>query len=142
MQLAMDAVFALVGLAVPAFVVWQTVRIVNRRPNRRAILWSAAALMLFALYVASFGPAYWWQHSSGSRIVPVVYAPLVETAWRAPRFVINWLGWYASCAGSDYDKRLACSPLWRDGPRAFSWITVEIPGRPNAPTEAAPSESF
>jgi len=141
MQIALDTVFAVVGLGIPAFIVWQVVRMVNRRPNRRVLAWSAGALAIFILYVVSFGPAYWWQHSSGSRLVPVVYAPLVESAWRAPRFVINGLAWYAMCAGADDNKRLGCSPLWPDGPRAFSWITIEIPGKPATPGAAAPSAS-
>jgi hypothetical protein len=129
MPTALDIAFLLIGISLAALVVWLTVKIVNRRANRRAIAWATGALFLFALYVLSFGPAYWWQHDSGSHIVPIVYAPLVETAWRAPRFVIKGLTWYAMCAGSDENKRFACAPLWPDGPRAFEWITIEIPGR-------------
>jgi hypothetical protein len=136
-----DITFSVIGAAVAAFVVLQTVRSINRRPNRKAIAWVAAGLALFALYVLSFGPAYWWEHSSGSRIVPIVYAPLVETAWRAPRFVLNGLTWYAMCTGYDDDKRLGCSPLWRNGPRAFSWTTISVPPNPRAPAPNAPPKS-
>jgi hypothetical protein len=136
-----DVMFPVIGTAVAAFVVWQTVRSMNRRPNRKGIAWATAGMVLVVLYVLSFGPAYWWQHSSGSRVIPIVYAPLVETGWRSPRFVLNGLTWYATCTGYDSDKRLGCSPLWRNGPRAFSWISVRVPSNPTSPAPNAPPES-
>src|SRR5437899_226915 len=104
------------------------------RESRRFRFLVMLATCLAVLYVASFGPAYWWQHSSESRIITVVYAPLVETAWHFPTFVMDGMWWYATCAVSDNGKRLGCSPLWRGGPRALSWLfPVAVPVNPPAP---------
>ena len=128
METMLDVAFPVVGIATAVFVVLQVVRIVNRRQKRRTIAWAAAVVALLTVYVISFGPAYWWQHSSRSRAVTILYAPLVETAWRSPSFVVNGLWWYATSAGHDDDMWLGCGPLWRngprvwrDGPRALSW---------------------
>ena len=137
----LDIVFAVIATAVAVCVVWATVRSFNRRPTRKAIAWAAAVLVLVVLYVLSFGPAYWWQRSSNGRIIPIIYAPLVETAWRSPGFVIKGLAWYACCLGYDEDQRFGCSPLWRDGPRAFHWTSIRPPDNSAAPRLNAPPES-
>jgi len=118
--------FPAIGFAVAAVVVWQIVRSINRRPNRKAIARAAAVTALLVLYVVSFGPAYWWQRSSRSRIIPIIYAPLVEGAWHSPGFVLDGLRWYACCIGYDSDEPLGCHPLWRDGPRAFDWYSMHV----------------
>lgn len=101
-----------------------------------------AVVVLFpVLYVGSFGPAYWWQHSSDSRIVTIVYAPLVELAWHFPNPLMD-LGWaYANCGVSDNGKRLAWAPLWHDaarpsGPMSLFWFdpTAIAAQAPAAPT--------
>jgi hypothetical protein len=108
----------------------------DENPTKRRRRWRRITLLLavsLALYAASFGPAYWWQHSSGNQIIPLVYAPLVEAAWHVP-LGARALAWYAACGVSDNGKRLGCAPLSRDGIRAFSWITPrDVFGRPLSP---------
>ena len=137
----LDVAFAVIGTSVPLFVVWTTVRSVNRRPNRKAIAWVATVLVLVVLYVLSFGPAYWWQRSSNGQIIPIIYAPLVETAWRSPGFAIKGLTWYACCLGYGENQRFGCSPLWRDGPRAFHWTSIGPSAKSPAPRLKTPPES-
>ena len=124
-KMLLDFLFFLTASSVGAFVVWQAVRWINGRPNWRAIKWGIGAFVAFIVYVASFGPAYWWQHSCQSRVIPIFYSPLVEAAWHSPRFVIRWLGMYASCVAWREDERLGCSPLWPTGPRAVHWTQIQ-----------------
>ncbi|RPI81259.1 MAG: hypothetical protein EHM42_10915 [Planctomycetaceae bacterium] len=129
MTAVFDIAFPVLGATAAAFAVWQIVAIVNQRQNRRVCVWTGVVLIVFMAYVISFGPAYWWLRSSGSSVIPVVYLPLTEAAWRSPRFVLNGLSWYA-CRGQPDNMRLGCAPMWRDGPRAFSWVTITIENEP------------
>jgi ABC-type Fe3+ transport system permease subunit len=87
----MSIVLPALSVAFAAFVVWLTVRIVNRR--ERWAKWTlAATLALPVLYVASLGPVFWvaertrypqWaRHAHNLYVVPLelLYDTFPETA--------------------------------------------------------------
>jgi len=138
------ATVSILGIVLGTAVVWMVVRIANRRRKLGRVYWktAAAAASVLVLYSLSFGPAYWWQHSSGSRIVSVVYAPLVEATGYSPKFVWRALHWYAGCAVKNDGQRLGIAPLFRNGPRAFHWFReVPISVKPPAPNPDGKPES-
>src|SRR5437868_6452046 len=71
----------ILAVAVAAFCVWLTVRIVNRR--ERWAKWTLAAAALPVLYVLSFGPACWAVERDliPLRQTEIAYAPIVFLAW-------------------------------------------------------------
>lgn len=54
----------ILGFTFVCFCIWLTVRIVNRR-ERWAKVTVAAIIATPLLYVASFGPACWFNHATG-----------------------------------------------------------------------------
>jgi hypothetical protein len=72
---AFQSLVGVVGVAFAAFVVWLTVRIVNRR-ERWAKRMLAIAAALSALYALSFGPVCWISSRTESRSLPAVYLPI------------------------------------------------------------------
>ena len=93
-----------VSVAFPAFAVWLTVRIVNRRERwakRTAIFLPAVLLIGYAL---SLGPACWWRANhvqiawAGEPIfvcvAPRVYWPIGWLAENGPRPIGDAIFWY------------------------------------------------
>lgn len=122
------------GIVAVAFGVRAAIRRINSRKKPPRKFWIRSAWIggVLVVYVLSFGPAYWWQYSSEDRIIPIIYAPLIEATGHMPRYVWRTLSWYASCGitgasmgMSDEGKRLGCSPLWRNGLRAWHWFTPD-----------------
>lgn len=139
MKMFLDIAFPALGTALVAFFIWQIVAAINGRQSRRMRRFALGLLLGLPCYVVSFGPAYWWLRSTNDKIIPVIYCPLVEAAWRAPRPVILRLGDYASVGKAEH-LRLGCGPLWKNGPRAFHWFSIEPFDAPTAPSAAPPIE--
>jgi hypothetical protein len=121
------------GIILVAVSVWLILRMVNSRRRPSARFWKtiAVACSLLLLYLLGFGPAYWWQHSSGSRVIPIIYSPLCEITSYSPRWVQHGLARYALWGVTDDGQRFAISPTGH-GPRVFYWLTHPvIPPDPN-----------
>jgi hypothetical protein len=71
-----ELILASVSVVFAAFVVWLTVRIVNRRERWAKWTLVAALAGLPVLYVASFGPACWISSRTDSQTLPVTYLPI------------------------------------------------------------------
>ncbi|MBS0263605.1 MAG: hypothetical protein JSS02_16810 [Planctomycetes bacterium] len=130
----LDLIFAGGGTTVGLWIVWQTVRWLNRRPDRKALAWGTTFLVGGVLYVLSVGPAYWWLQPGDSDVIPGFYAPLSEAAWRGPPWCLKGLAWYTGLFHQNPDHRWGCAPLWRNGPRAFHWVSI-IPIQVTSPGE-------
>jgi hypothetical protein len=101
------------GVAIPAFCVWLTVRIVNRR--ERWAKWTAAAVfgLLPVLYVGSFGPACWCAVRRPLLKAPVAYAywPLTSVARAA--LCRSRLHDYADIGTRNNDDRIIVTEIVR-----------------------------
>lgn len=73
------------AIAFAAFVVWLTVRIINRR-ERWAKWMFVTTVGLPVLYVVSFGPACWIvsRVNWGDSVIPVVYRPIIQVMQHEP----------------------------------------------------------
>ena len=108
----MSILFPVLAVVVAAFVVWLTVRIVNRR--ERWAKWTAVAMGVVLAYPLSLGPACWIssQTGRGDELVSAAYRPLVHVASHN-RNSMRTLLWYAR-VGS---------------PSHWGWLTVTLPSR-------------
>jgi hypothetical protein len=70
------------GVALVAFYVWLTVRIVNRRG--RWAKWTLVVVAIPSLYVLSFGPACWATDAGliGVNQAAAIYLPVLKITWR------------------------------------------------------------
>jgi hypothetical protein len=117
----MAIVLSAVGASVAAFVVWLTVRIVNRR-ERWAKRTMAAIVGLPLMYVLRFGPACWInaRMEVGTGLIWVVYQPLFRTMLHdGPRVIQQALRSFGELGAPD-DHYLA---VWDDG---LFWQTGPI----------------
>ncbi len=84
-----EILFAIVGVAIAAFCIWLTVRIINRR-QRWAKRTAWALVVALVVYPLSFGPAVWlYVHILPRSFAPVLeatYAPLSRMAERSQTF--------------------------------------------------------
>jgi hypothetical protein len=91
----MVLIWSIVGVAVAAFCVWLTVRIVNRKERwaKRLFAW---ILSVPVLYILSFGPACWiTSHmNAGDSALPIVYWPMTQVM-SASSPAASALHWYA-----------------------------------------------
>jgi len=104
-----DAILTVMGVALSAFAVWLTVRIINRRERWAKRM--AGALAIALAYPLSFGPACWLTSrlGHGASLLPTIYRPLVA----AMRF------------GDEENERRFCS--------AYSWMEGRPERVPNVP---------
>ena len=90
----MTMLISLRGVALAAFAIWLTVRIVNRR-ERWAKRTAAALVLLFFVYPLSIGPALRLNHLCGEwQFVYAIYDPLLWIGHHGPRFVGEFLYGY------------------------------------------------
>ena len=92
------------AIAIAAFCVWLTVRIVNRR--ERWVKWTLAGVVgVPVLYVASFGPACWVVDRGWIAPRPIAYAywPCLRAMWGgiAPHAISEVLYWWATMGNDD-----------------------------------------
>ena len=125
----MTILISALSVAVAAFCVWLTVRIVNQR--EKWAKWTLAALVgLPVLYLLSFGPACWWfsrPQPKSCRMVSWI-APTWGCAPQA-HWPIGWLAvnsrgrvrdaifWYATRRGRH--ERIILPYEWDDGGWTF-----------------------
>ncbi|MBI3866873.1 MAG: hypothetical protein HY290_33755 [Planctomycetia bacterium] len=106
----MTLIVSTLAVAVAAFCVWLTVRIVNRK--ERWAKWTlAAAVGMPVLYVASFGPASWiywqkWCPQTAHFSIGIFYAPAQWLLDEGPRPVRVALTWYCCQFNGPDDPRL------------------------------------
>ena len=102
----MAIVLSIFGIAIAAFCVWLTVRIVNRR--ERWAKWTLASVFgVPLLYVLSFGPACWWFSTYEPPTVPsfawgewpyapCIYWPFGWLSAHGPQPIRDTINWYAT----------------------------------------------
>lgn len=96
-----EAILAVVGVALAAFAIWLTVRIITRREKwaKRTL---AAIVGLPVIYVLSIDPVCWFTSRTGiegSHRLSSCYRPLMKTCRVTPRPLAQFIYWY-SCAGA------------------------------------------
>jgi hypothetical protein len=93
------AVHAFFGVVFTGFCVWFGVRVFNRK-ERSAKRIALAMFIVFALYIASLGPASWLASWGVLPLNPTAkfYLPMFcavdRTSLRADRWITDALGWY------------------------------------------------
>jgi len=134
----MDLILSALGAAYTAFVIWLTVRIINR-PDRRHRRLVALAIGLPLLYVLSFGPAAVLidRHLLPRRATFRFYKPLLWNAtehdWPMAQYMRAWgihQGWLRVQAYAIFIKDWP----WPEWPE-------QRPVKPQIPNPDAPSES-
>src|SRR5262245_38936627 len=155
----MEVFLLTVGAAYAAFFAWLIVRIVNRK-ERWAKRMLAMVVALPVLYVASFGPACWWDSRSsfGPAVVgygsmphaahwplPSLYRPLLAIACtNAPDTAANAaLAWYANLGA---DRHAIIGWFYHPGasersPELLWDVPMILPVKSAATTPDAKSES-
>ena len=110
----MTILISTLAITFTAFCVWLMVRIVNRR--ERWAKWTAVAVGVPALYIASFGPACWATRcppNNYQRIAPGVYWPIGDFYSSGKRPLVNAvISWYARLYG---DEGLLVVPTDKSG---------------------------
>ena len=109
----MEVLVEILGVALAAFCVWLTVRIVNRRERWAKCALAGTIIGVPALYVLSFGPACWWlttpsRDSGDLNGVPIpqvqarrMYWPIGWLALNGPSSIERLLGRYARLGGHE-----------------------------------------
>ena len=72
----------------------------DSRKKSGVMFWTAVAMLVVLLYVASIGPATWLEGRYGTGdsddILSFAYRPVIWTAYRCPELLQNALQWYLS----------------------------------------------
>jgi len=109
----MSILLTTLAVALAAFCIWLTVRIINRKEKWARWTLAGTIVGVPVLYVASFGPACWWFsipsgetgnfRGTNDPLPPVrarqMYWPIGWVAIRAPRPIERLLAWYATLGG-------------------------------------------
>jgi len=121
-----DVIISSLCLAFVAFIVWLTVRFVNRR-ERWAKRTGMILVALLVLYPLSFGPGCWWlskpqeRHGKGGTWIeyesPYAYWPIGWIACNGPESLKQRIVWYAKLLAGDRELALQTAP--RGGSRVI-----------------------
>jgi hypothetical protein len=103
----MTNVLPALAVAVAAFCVWLTVRVINRH-ERWAKWMLAVVISLPVLYVPSFGPACWISSRHDGR-VPSFYWPIGWVAARSAT-TLRFVTWYAT-AGMEVSSSISVTRM-------------------------------